>query len=393
MSAVSGLNGNINRPDVPSSGISAGAADIDTPVSNKLYADMVSQIGPANASLVKLGMQFTALMSQPNLDPDTAAVILMDMIDKSGDADAKNSMQLMSAQFARSEKLNSARLKSFSDSLQKAAEAAAKKKDQQTMSDVGLGFQVAGAVFGLIGAILLTAFTAGLGAGAIVGAIIGLTTTVLDVGTRIAKATDAKYDDPRDPKNKQALDITIGGMVKMAIERAEANGHIYIPPELNAEQKKEYLSKVTMGVTITMNLLVAATTIAMGGLSIHQAGKAAAKIAQDGSSMGAKVAGSATQLFAKVASGAQIVSDVGGATTMITKGAYGINIAHITFEKNELDNQKTRMDVWQSILSNDMQSIQNAIANRIKDTSAMYEEMAALVSIHSQSRSNNISKI
>lgn len=393
MSAVSGLGNSINRVEVPSTSIPAGAADIDTPLSNKFYADMVSQIGPSNASLVKLGMQYATLMSQPNLDPDTAAVVLMDMIDKSGDADTKNSMEMLVASFKRSEKLNSARLQSYSDSIKKAAETAAKKKDQQTMSDVGLGFQVAGAILGLLGAILLTAFTLGGGAFAIAGAIIGLTTTVLDVGTRIAKATDAKYDDPRDPKNKQALDITIGGMVKMAIERAEANGHIYIPPELNTEQKKEYLSKVTMGVTITMNLLVAATTIAMGGLSIQAAGKAALKGAQDGASLSSKVAGSAAQLFSKVASGGQIVSDVGGATTMVTKGAYGINIAHITFEKNELDNQRTRMDAWQSILSNDMQSIQNSISNRVKDIGSMYEDMASLIALHAQSRSNNTSKI
>jgi hypothetical protein len=354
---------------------------------------MVSQIGPSNASLVKLGMQYAALMSQPNLDPDTAAVVLMDMIEKSGDADTKNSMEMLAASFKRSEKLNSARLQSYSDSIKKSAEAAAKKKDQQTMSDVGLGFQVAGAILGLLGAIILTALTLGGGAFAIAGAVIGLTTTILDVGTRIAKAADAKYNDPRDPKNKQALDITIGGMVKMAIELAEANGHIYIPPELNAEQKKEYLSKVTMGVTITMNLLVAATTIAMGGLSIHAAGKAAAKAVQDGGNLASKIGGSTAQLFSKVASGGQIVSDVGGATTMVTKGAYGINIAHITFEKNELDNQRTRMDVWQSILSNDMQSIQSSISNRVKDISSMYEDMASLIALHAQSRSNNISKI
>lgn len=390
MSGVSGLNTNVNSLDVPTIRTSAGAADIDTPVSNKLNEAMVAQIGSSYASLATLGMQFTSLLSQPNLDPDTAAVILMDMINKSGEADTKNSMEVLVASFKRSEKLNSTRMQNYSDSVKKAAEAAAKKKAQQTASDIGLGFQVAGSVFALLGAILLTAFTLGGGGFAIAGAIIGLTTTILDVGTRIAKATNATYDDPRDKKNKQALDITIGGAVKRAIEQAEANGAIAIPRGMNDEQKKKYLSEVTMGLTITMNLLVAATTVAMGGLSIHAAGKAAAKMAQDTANTGVKVAGSATQLFAKIANGAQIVSDVGNATSMVTKGAYGINIAHITFEKNELDNQKTRMDTLQSILSNDMQSLQNAIASLVELINELYEGMATNVANYAQSQKNTI---
>ncbi len=393
MSGISGLNGNTSRIDVASSRIQTTAGEIDTPVSNKLYSDMVAQMGSAHPSLVKLGAQFTVLMSQPNLDPDTAAVILMDMLGKSGDADSKNSMEMLAASFKRSEKLNSTRMKNYSDSIKKAAEAAEKKKAQQTSADVGLGFQVAGAVFGMLGAILLTVFTLGGGAFAIAGAAIGLTTTILDVGTRIAKATGATYDDPRDPKNKkQDLDITIGGAVKRAIEQAEADNAIYIPRGMNTEEKKDYLAKVTMGVTITMNLLVAATTIAFGGLSMAGVGKSIG-MAKEASTLSSKVIAGGAQLFARAASASQIASDAGGAASMITKGAYGINIAHITFEKNELDNQKTRMDVWQSILSNDMQSLQSYISNRVKDISDMYEDMATLVANYGQSRSNTIRTI
>jgi F0F1-type ATP synthase assembly protein I len=388
MNSVNNSGNNI-RVDVPATSTTAATPDADTPVSNKLYQDMVTQLGASNSSLVKLGMQFTVLMAQPNMDPDTAVVILMNMIDKSGDANAKNSMEGLQADLKRSEKLNSTRMKNYSDSVKKAAEAAAKQKDQQTASDVGLGFQVAGAVFGLLGAILLTMFTLGGGAAAIVGAVIGMTTTVLDVGTRIAKATGATYDDPRDPKKKEALDITIGGAVKRAIEQAEANNAIYIPPGMDDKQKKQYLSNVTMGMTITMNLLVAATSVLCGGLSIAGAGKAVG-MAKEATSLSEKVIGSAAQLFGKVANASQIVSDAGGAASMITKGAYGIQIANITFEKNELDNQKTRMDAWQSVLSNDMQSQQSYIANQFKSISSLYEDMSTLVSNYGQSQARTV---
>ena len=75
---------------------------------------------------------------------------------------------------------------------------------------------------------------------------------------------------------------------------------------------------------------------------------------------------------------------------MVAKGSYGIAIANITFEKNELDNQKTRFDTWQSILSNDMESQRNSISNRVKDISSIYEDMSSLVANYGQSRSNVI---
>lgn len=398
MSAISGSGNSTVRTDAPSTATPLGSADLDTPISTNLYSDLVKQIGKPQESLITLGLQFTILMSQPNLDPDTAAVILMDMLDKSGDADAKNSMIGLVATFQRSEKLNSVRIKNFSDSLKKAQEAAEKQKSQQTASDVGLGFQVLGAVLGLIGAILLTAFTLGGGAAAIVGAVIGLTTTLLDASTRIAKAVHegnselGTYNDPRDPSKKLALDFSIGGAVKRAMEQAEADNAILMPPFLNEKDKRAYLDKITSDLSMAMNLAVSAVAILMGGFSLAGVGKTVGAV-KEAASLSAKVTKQLVQYAANIANAASIASDVGGAASMISRGAYGIQIAEITFEKNELDNQKTRLDTWQSILGNAMQSQQNYVASRVKTVNEIRETMASSIANYGHSQANIINKI
>ncbi len=391
MSGVIGSNSSQESRIRPDSSPIAGQSTAPTseaPVSTKLNNDLIAAVGSPNASLISLAGLARSILSQASMDPDTAVVILMDMIDKSGDAQVKNSKESLVNSFKRSEKLGEERIKSLKDSFAKSAAADLKAKDAQTASDVGLGFSVAGAVFGMLAAILLTAFTLGGGAAAIVGAAIGLTTAILDVGTRIAKATGATYDDPTDPtgKKKQALDITLGGAIKRAIEQQEADGHLY-PKEMKSDtEKAEFKSKYTMGWTIAINLAVAAGGIIAGGVTAAGAGKAIGA-AKDVTSLSGQVTKQAAQLAGKLAGAVQIFTDTGGAASMVTHGAYGITIADITFESKQLDNKRTLMDAMQNILSIDMKSEQDHITSRMQTINSIYEDMADLISIYGESMS------
>lgn len=385
----------LNLP--PSGGINTDASSVsrqsdlqatEAPVSTKLYEELIATVGSPHGLTIALGGMYKSPLAQSIMDPDTAALVLMDMIYKSGDADVKKMTEGLASTLKLSEKLGDLRVKNYKDSIEKSAAAARKEKESQTLADIGLGFQVAGAVFGMLAAILLTVFTLGVGAAAIVGAAIGLTTTILDVGTRIAKATGATYDDPTDPthKKKQALDITLGGAIKRTIEQQEANGRLY-PPEMKSDSEKaEFKSKYTMGWTIAINLAVAAAGIIAGGVTLAGAGKIVGA-GKEAASLSGKVMKQAAQLVANMASAAQVVSDAGGAASMVAHGSYGIAIAHITFEKNELDNQRNRMDSMQNIFSDDLKSIQNHMTSRVKDIGTISENMADLVSTYSESQS------
>lgn len=386
-----------NEGNTTGSSTVTGKSSLSTsgaPVSAKLYDELIATVGSPHGSMIALAGMSNSPLSQAMMDPDTAAVILMDMIDKSGDADVKKMVEGLVTTLKRSEKLNEQRIKSYKDSIEKSAAAAGKEKEAQTSADIGLGFQVAGAVFGMLAAILLTMFTLGGGAAAIVGAAIGLTTTILEVGTRIAKATGATYDDPTDPTHtkKNTLDITLGGAIKRTIEQQEADGHLYPVGMKSDSEKAEFKSKYTMGWTIAINLAVAAAGIIAGGVTLFGAGKVVGA-GKEVANLSGKVIKQAAQLVANVASAAQIVTDVGGATSMVAHGSYGIAIAHITFEKNELDNQRNRMDSMQNIFSDDMNSMQNHITSRVKDIGAIYEGMSDLVATYSESQSRVVRTI
>ncbi len=393
MSYFNSLNKVINqegglRPDSPSITDQAIAPSLETPVSKKLLNDLIISLGPPTDLSIALAGLGNSILSQASMDPDTAVLILMDMIGKSGEASVKNSKESLVNTFTRSEKLGEERVKKLKESFAKLDAAAIHEKDAQTSSDIALGFSVAGAVFGMLAAILLTMFTLGGGAAAIVGAAIGLTTAILDVGTRIAKATGATYDDPTDPtgKKKQPLDITLGGAIKRAIEQQEADGNLYPKTMTSDAEKADFKAKYTMGWTIAVNLAVAAAGIAAGCATLAGAGKVVG-LAKEVTSLSGQVMKQAAQLAAKLAGAVQIISDAGGAASMVTKGGYGVAIALITFESKQLDNQRALMDTMQTILSNDMQSEQNHITNRMKDINEMFANMADLISIHSQSKS------
>ena len=112
----------------------------------------------------------------PQMDPETALIILNGTFEKSGLIELIVKEKRLSWSTKQNDAINIEKEKSYKKNAEEALELAAKKRGQQTAQDVALGFSVAAALCSLIGAIILTVLTGGFGIPAVVGALIGFTT-------------------------------------------------------------------------------------------------------------------------------------------------------------------------------------------------------------------------
>jgi hypothetical protein len=192
------------------------------------------------------------------------------------------SKELQEAQ-PRYEKTMNVMIAKIEEQARKQAEIQKKQKDNQVASDIQLGLGAAMTVFGILATIL----TAGAASPLIaVGMAIGATLTSLDIVNRGLQAGNVKYDDPLDKtgRKKNPLDISIGGLVKMAVEKHAATDLGFYPNEIKRKgpaAMEKYRNEVVMGVSIFISIVIAGSTIALsvGGIVSM---KNAAKAAKDG---------------------------------------------------------------------------------------------------------------
>ncbi len=326
------------------------------------------------------------------LDPDTANVLVASIVDKISTNDMKTLMAQLKDSSKRLDSLNSEKLRKYAEKAAKAVEEARKQREQKVSGDVGFGLSMAGAVLGMIGAVLLTVFTLGGGAFAIAGAAIGLGTAILDGADRIAKENNLM--DSGINKGKQ-MDLSLGGLVSRLAQEITANmpGFAQLPPD----QKEKVLNDVKMVCQIIVMVGVAAGTIACGAVSVSQIGGAAAKAGTESAKAAAEAGKFAAQQGARLASqGAEtigIVTEVTSGINSIASGAYGVQIANITFEKNQIDNQRQKLDAFASLIKGEIDAYQDALTQRAETVSTIYENLVATNRNYydSQSRLTNMS--
>ena len=310
------------------------------------------------------------------LDPDTANVLVSAIIDKVSTEDMKNLMAQLRDSSKRLDTLNSEKLKKYAEKAAKAVEEAKKQREQKISGDVGFGLSVAGAVLGMIGAVLLTVFSLGGGAGAIAAASIGLATVLLDGADRIAK--ENKLMDSGVNKGKE-MDLTLGGLVARLAQEVVASDPKFanLPPD----QKEKVLGDLKMVCQIVVMIAVAAGTIACGGVSVSQIGGAAAKAGTEAAKAGAETAKFAATQGAKLASqGAetiQVVTELMGSVNSAVSGVYGVQMANITFEKNQIDNQRQLLEAFTEIIKSEIENNHDALTQRMESLSSLYENLVA----------------
>ncbi len=374
------------------SGSGAAASVAATLASTAGNAPAVTVAGKAAGPVGGLPASAAPPLASAALDPDTANILVAGLMDKVTTADMKNLMSQLKDASKRLDSVHAEKLQKFAEKAAKAVEEAKKQREQKISGDVGFGLSMAGAVLGLVGAVLLTIFTLGGGAAAIAGASIGLAATILDGADRLAKENNLM--DGGINQGKQ-MDLTLGGLVSRLAQEILASDPKFasLPPD----QKEKILNDTKMVCQIVTMVAVAAGTIACGGVSLSQVSGAAAKAGTEAAKAGTEVAKFTMQQGAKLASqGAetlQISIDLVGGVNSMVSGAYGVQMANITFEKNQIDNQRQKLESFAQVIKSELDSNQDALTQRMENLSDLYANLAATNNHYydSQSRLTNMS--
>ena len=283
------------------------------------------------------------------------------------------SKELESAQPRTTKTLDSIIAK-IEEQARKQNELKAKERENQIASDIQLGLGAALTVFGLIATVL----TAGALSPLIgIGMAISATMTGADIMNRGLKAGKVEYNDPLDKagSKKNPLDISIGGLVKMAVERAAANGDFKYPDEIRRkgpEAMEKYRNQVIMGVSMFISIAVAGLTIALsvGGIvSLRNAAKAAsdgAEVAKDAVSSVSKLSKFAQANGAQIQMANQIsevASDGANLGLSVFQNANGIGMAETQFSMKLASAEANRLQVTADVFESYRNTIQSTLKN------------------------------
>ncbi len=289
------------------------------------------------------------------------------------------------------------------EQARKQNEVKEKEKKNQIASDVQLGLGAALTVFGILATIL--------SAGALspligLGMVIGATMTGAEIVNRGLKAGKVQYDDPLDKSGnkKNTLDISIGGLVKMAVEKAAANGDFHYPDEIRRkgpEAMEKYRNQVIMGVSMFISIAVAGLTIALsvGGIvSLRNAAKAAtdgAGLAKDAATSTSKLAKFAEVNSAKIQMMNQ-VSQVGadGANLGLTafQNVNGIGMAETKFSMQLASAEANRLQTTHDILQSYINSVQSNRKN-VNESINHTKEMLSDAQKNADASASNLSPV
>jgi len=314
----------------------------------------------------------------PKMDPETALIILNGTFEKSGLIQLIVKEKRLSWSTKQNDAINIEKEKTYKKNAEKARELAAQKRDQQTAQDVALGFSVAAALFGLIGAIFATIFSGGIATPALVGAIIGFTMMSLNVADRAVQGANGGKGIKfiaNDGKEKN-IEISLGGMVKRIVEQQEKDGTLIIPKELKGADREAYKEKIILAMTIWVSLIVAATTIACGLLSLGSMVNAAKNVVTAGVSLGEKLIHEATTTFNTVTQLTNIVVGLGEATAKLYASICGIQIAKSTFQIKISDVERLLLDMLYKINDDEIKFMQRAISESFDSQREMIENIS-----------------
>ncbi len=348
---------------------------VPTPSPTGIIAPALNLMAGAPALVSGLPVGSAPPLAAALLDPDTANVLVSGILDRITTDDMKTLMAQLKDSAKRLDSINTEKLIKYAEKAAKAVEEAKKQREQKITGDVGFGLSMAGAVLGMIGAVLLTVVTLGGGGFAIAGAAIGLATAIMDGADRIAK--DNNLMDSGINAGKK-MDITLGGLVARMAQEITANlpGFDKLPPD----QKEKVLNTLKLVCEIIVMVGVAAGTIACGAISMHQIGGAAAKAGTEGAKVAAEAAKFTAQQGAKLASqGAEtivVITEITSSINSIVSGAYGVQMANITFEKNQIDNQRQKFESFAEMIKSEIDANQDALTQRAESLSNIYKNLA-----------------
>lgn len=308
------------------------------------------------------------------LDPAVLIPLVMVVLNQLEESQISAFSKELEESQPRYEKTMNVMIAKIEEQARKQAEIQKKQKDNQIASDVQLGLGAAMTVFGILATIL----TAGAASPLIaVGMAIGATLTSLDIVNRGLQAGNVKYDDPLDKtgSKKNQLDISIGGLVKMAVEKHAATDLGFYPDEIKRKgpaAMEKYRNEVVMGVSIFISIVIAGSTIALsvGGIvSLKNAAKAAkdsVDIAKESTKSLSKLAQFGQDNSAKIQMINQL-AEVGADVVNLGASGYqnisGLLMADTKFSSMLAGAEATRLQAAMDLISGYINAIQSTSKN------------------------------
>jgi hypothetical protein len=308
------------------------------------------------------------------LEPDIAQIMTASELGKSHDEQMKTLLNNLKSASENLDDVNKKKMEKLTKRMQTVMEQIKKQREAKLAGDITFGLSIAASILSLIGAAMLTLVSLGAAAPALVGAVIGTATTIMDGVDRGLQEGGVKYTS--GPLAGKQATATIAGLVGAMWESilVSSPGFQKLPKE---EQEKRIMG-MQIAVTVGISVLLLGAGIAAGAGSVMKAASEGVKVANSLSSTMARVVGS---LVGKGAEIAQIVTETANSASTISSSVFGTQLAFITFESNELDNQRQFFEALaeavQRLISSSQESTENimqSITDFIQNVSESNEQ-------------------
>jgi hypothetical protein len=274
----------------------------------------------------------------------------------------------------------------------------AAEKKSQISSDVQLGVGVALTVLGVIATILTAGALSGF---MIAGMVLSATMTTSDVINRGLKAGKVEYDDPFDKtgKTKKPLDISIGGLMKMAVEADFASGNHSYPPHIDKKDEKAmaaYRESWVLGTSVALTAVVTVLSIGLGVGAFRAAknmGDSAMKAGEMFKNIAPKIADFARENVSSIQmvnQSLEMAGDVINLTTSVYQGTNTIVMAKNTFEMRMAEANLNQLSSYADIMNADFGRIQQGAKDSAEDIGDTKKSLADQISMLLRSNSQII---
>lgn len=307
------------------------------------------------------------------LEPDIAQVMTADTLGKSQDEQLKTLLNNLKSASETLDDVNKKKMDKLHKRMNTVLEQIKKQQEAKLAGDITFGLSIAASILSLIGAALLTFVSMGAAAPALIGAVIGATTTIMDGVDRGLQEAGVKYTS--GPLAGKQATASLAGLVGAAWEAMMVSS-----PEFRALPKEEQEKRIMgmqIAVTVGMSILLLGAGIGAGAGSVMKVASEGVKV---GSSLSATMGRVVGSLVGKGAEIAQTITETANSASTISSSVFGIQLANITFESNELDNQRQFFEalaeaVQRLITSNQesLENIQQSIAEFIQGVSESNE--------------------
>lgn len=358
-------------------------------VGKELFNNVLSFQNPIENGGRILWSTQTKDIPMPNLDPDTASVVLSALLSSVSDVESKGKMKIIISNMNSTEELNKEIFKKMSENIKKAAEIAKQQRSAQISKDASLGLSTAAAIFGMIGAALFTLATGGAGVGALIIASFSVTQAVMGVADRIAQATDAKITNVNGEKVK--LKISWEGMVESITDYSGA-----IPQSIKDKGPAEvnkYKQELAMGFSMAISLTLAIASIALGAGSILSAGDKIGKAVKEAASLSEKVGRQVTGAISQITEMTSTMAEIGDSFSQAVSAGYGISIADINFNMKQADNQKNFQLAMKDQINKFLESNRQSLEKNIEWLSSSFEMLGSIVADVRDTGSRSVSSM